>query len=90
MRGSPVRRVSYHVRTSISIRMCSLNSGIFVDPNVVPASYEEVKKEMLSELYTYIMDKRNDETIRGSIDVLTPGLNPKLEQKNHREHRKDI
>lgn len=70
-------------RRSIILGAASGDSE-FVDSKLIPASYEAVKKDMLSELYSFVMDKRGDETIkgsRGSLDVLTPGLNPKLEQK---------
>ena len=56
----------------------------FVDSKLIPSSYEAVKTEMLAELYSTIMDKKDNGSLkgsRGSVDVLTPGLNPKLEQK---------
>lgn len=56
----------------------------FVDSKLIPSSYEAAKTEMLAELYSNIMDRKDEGRIkgsRGSLDLLTPGLNPKLEQK---------
>jgi hypothetical protein len=46
---------------------------------VVPRSYSAIEKDMLATLGRAISDKSTRNLIR--IDVLTPGLNPKLEQK---------
>ena len=56
----------------------------YIDQKVIPVDYEGVRTQMLGELYNSIMDGKQDGTLKGakfSIDVLTPGLNPKLENK---------
>ena len=65
--------------------MCAGSDEVaWVDSQVVPPSYEAAKNMMLSALYGSIQDNKDASTIEGSmasLDLLTPGLNPKLEQK---------
>ena len=57
---------------------------VWVDAQAVPPSLYAAKNMMLNSLYGSIQDGKDANNIEGSmssIDLLTPGLNPKLEQK---------
>ena len=47
----------------------------------VPADYRGVEEKMVSSLSDYLSDIRDRSDKRLSVDLLTPGLNPRLEQK---------
>ena len=61
--------------------MMSESAVIFWDNKLVPSSYPEVADLMASSVKEAIQTSRTSSTKLLSVDVLTPGLNPKLEQK---------
>ena len=52
------------------------NSRSYMSP---PSTYSKVEKDCLNSINKFL--KSEPQTKRFSVDVLTPGLNPKLEQK---------
>lgn len=61
------------------LRISMSSSTRDMSNELVPRSYSAIEKDMLASLGRAISDKSTRNLIR--IDVLTPGLNPKLEQK---------
>ena len=63
---------------------CDYPGEVWENLDVVPPSYDAAKTMLLNSLYSGIQDGKEANAIEGSmasIDLLTPGLNPKLEQK---------
>ena len=54
----------------------STSSRSYMSP---PSTYSKVEKDCLNSINKFL--KSEPQTKRFSVDVLTPGLNPKLEQK---------
>lgn len=69
--------LAYRVNPSINRGICSLNC-VEYSRTIAPSSYIDVEKACISSLAMAL--NSNDRQLL-SLNVLTPGLNPKLEQK---------
>ena len=80
------RFIKTHAKCSSRFGYESFSTAEFLwSDALIPTGYDEVEKEMLSSLSIVLDQTKPDEERQIakllSVDVLTPGLNPKLEQK---------